>query len=190
MTPRTGSPHSRSPSGRATEAAFASRELSALNFVAIDFETATYAANSACSIGIVRVAGGEIVETAIHLIKPPSRQFSFTYIHGLTWRDVEAAEDFGLTWPKIAPMLEGADFLAAHNASFDRGVLQACCASYGIAVPPHPFRCTVEIARRAWNIRPTRLSDVCRELVIPLNHHEALSDALACAKIVLAAHGV
>lgn len=173
-----------------TEAAATACEPSALNFVAIDFETANTAANSACSIGIVKVVGGAIVETAVHLIKPPSRQFTFTYVHGLAWKDVEAAEDFGLLWPKIAPTLEGAAFLAAHNASFDRGVLRACCLSYGIAPPPHPFRCTVEIARRTWNIRPTRLSDVCRELVIPLNHHEALSDALACAKIVLAAHGV
>ena len=84
-------------------------------------------------------------------------------------------------------MFEGADFLAAHNASFDRGVLRACCARYGLDMPSQPFRCTVQIARRAWNIRPTKLSDVCRELVIPLNHHEALSDARACAQIVLAA---
>ena len=173
---------------RSAEAAPVSRDLKTLNFVAIDFETANYAANSACSVGIVKVAGGAIVETAVHLIKPPSRQFTFTSIHGLTWKDVETADDFGQLWPKVEPLLDGADFLAAHNAPFDRGVLRACCASYGIAVPAHPFRCTVEIARRAWNIRPTRLSDVCRELVIPLNHHEALSDALACAKIVLAAH--
>jgi DNA polymerase III epsilon subunit-like protein len=46
----------------------------------------------------------------------------------------------------------------------------------------------VQISRRAWNIRPTRLSDVCNALDIALNHHEALSDANACAQIVLAAH--
>ena len=44
------------------------------------------------------------------------------------------------------------------------------------------------MARRAWNIRPTKLSDVCRKLGIALNHHEALSDAMACAQIVLAAN--
>jgi DNA polymerase-3 subunit epsilon len=90
-------------------------------------------------------------------------------------------------WLRLEPLLEGADFIAAHNAPFDRGVLNACCARYGLAAPQIPFRCTVQLARQAWNIRPTKLSDVCRELAIPLNHHEALSDALACAKIVLAA---
>jgi DNA polymerase-3 subunit epsilon len=45
----------------------------------------------------------------------------------------------------------------------------------------------VQISRRVWNIHPTKLSDVCAKLRIALNHHEALSDAMACAKIVLAA---
>jgi DNA polymerase III subunit epsilon len=158
-----------------------------MNFVAIDFETATYAPNSACSVGLVKVVRGAIVETAVHLIRPPKREFAFTHIHGLTWRDVETAQDFGALWPKIESFLAGAKFLAAHNASFDRGVLAACCDHYGLALPALPFQCTVQIARRSWNLRPTKLPDVCRHLSIPLNHHEALSDARACAQIVLAA---
>lgn len=163
------------------------RPQAALDFVALDFETANTRADSACAIGLVKVSGGEIVERAVHLIRPPSRDFVFTWVHGLTWRDVERAEDFGQLWPKLAPLLEGAMFIAAHNASFDKGVLNACCATYGLAAPTLPFRCTVQLARRAWNIRPTKLSDVCRALDIALNHHEALSDAMACARIVLAA---
>jgi DNA polymerase III epsilon subunit-like protein len=42
--------------------------------------------------------------------------------------------------------------------------------------------------RREWSIYPTKLSDVCQQLGIALNHHEALSDAMACAQIVLAAN--
>jgi DNA polymerase-3 subunit epsilon len=158
-----------------------------MNFVAIDFETANYQADSACAVGLVKVGGGEIVDKAVHLIRPPTREFVFTYIHGLRWTDVAEADDFGALWPKLAPFLDGAEFLAAHNASFDKGVLHACCASYGIAAPSLPFRCTVQISRRAWSIYPTKLSDVCRKLEIALNHHEALSDAMACAQIVLAA---
>ncbi len=159
-----------------------------MNFVAIDFETANYQPNSACAVGLVKVVGGEIVDKAVHLIKPPTREFVFTYIHGLTWNDVAKSDDFGKLWPKLEPFLDGAEFLAAHNASFDKGVLRSCCESYGMAAPPLPFRCTVQISRRAWNIYPTKLSDVCRELKIALNHHEALSDAMACAQIVLAAY--
>src|SRR5271165_2180388 len=103
------------------------------DFVAIDFETATYRADSACSVGLVKVAGGRVVETAVHLIRPPTQEFRFTYIHGLTWRDVAAADDFGTLWPRISAFLDGATFLAAHNSSFDKGVLEACCAAYGLA---------------------------------------------------------
>ena len=157
------------------------------DFVAIDFETANFSRDSACAVGLVRVAGGRIVETAVHLIRPPTREFHFTYIHGLTWRDVAESEDFGALWPTIATFVDGAAFFAAHNASFDRSVLNACCARYGLARPSLPFRCTVQLSRQTWSIFPTKLSDVCRELGIALNHHEALSDATACAQIMLAA---
>ena len=159
-----------------------------MNFVAIDFETANHGRDSACAIGLVKVAKGEIVDTAVRLIRPPTRQFLFTHIHGLSWKDVAQAPDFGEVWASLAPLLDGAAFLAAHNAPFDKGVLHACCAAYGIAAPSLPFRCSVQIARRTWSIYPTKLSDVCRALDIDLNHHEALSDATACAKIFLAAN--
>ncbi len=154
-------------------------------FLALDFETASYSRDSACSIGLVRVEGGKIVAQEVHLIKPPTRDFVFTYIHGLSWKDVATSPDFGELWEKISPLFEGVSYLAAHNASFDSGVLKACCTRYGLALPPQPFLCTVELARAQWGIRPTKLSDVCRALQIELNHHEALSDALACAKIVI-----
>jgi len=172
----------RTPPVRAAKAA------QRLNFVAIDFETANHRPDSACAVGLVKVVDGEIVQTVVRLVRPPTRQFVFTWVHGLTWKHVETADDFGRLWPTLAPLLDGADFLAAHNASFDKGVLNACCAAYGLAAPALPFRCTVQLSRRVWNIRPTRLSDVCNALGIALNHHEALSDAMACAQIVLAAH--
>lgn len=158
-----------------------------MNFVAIDFETANYARNSACSVALVKVVGGKIVAKEAHYIKPPTREFVFTYIHGLKWAHVKDADEFGKLWPRLGSYLEGAEFFAAHNASFDKGVLEACCSSHGIRSPPLPFRCTVQIAREAWNIRPTKLPDVCRKLGIELNHHDALSDAMACAQIVIAA---
>ena len=110
-----------------------------MNFVAIDFETANYESDSACAVGLAKVVEGKIVERSAHLIKPPTREFVFTYIHGLRWKDVSKAADFGELWPVLEPFFEGAEFLAAHNASFDRGVLHACCASYGIVAPTLPF---------------------------------------------------
>jgi DNA polymerase-3 subunit epsilon len=157
------------------------------SFVAIDFETAAYSRSSACAIGMVHVRDQEIVEEKSLLIRPPGREFYFTHIHGLTWEHVRNEPSFGEHWEVIEEFIHRGDFLAAHNASFDRGVLGGCCETYAVANPVLPFLCTVQLARRQWDIRPTRLPDVCRYLGIDLKHHDAASDSRACAKIVIAA---
>lgn len=156
-------------------------------FAAIDFETADNGRDSACAVAIVRVEDGVVVERAAHLVRPPRSAFLFTHIHGIAWRDVRTAPTFADLWPRLRPLLDGVDFLAAHNAPFDRSVLQACCAAAAVRPPSAPFLCTVQVARRTWDIRPTRLPDVCARLGIPLRHHDAASDAEACARIVIAA---
>jgi DNA polymerase-3 subunit epsilon len=156
-------------------------------FVAIDFETADTGRDSACAVGLVRVEKGQIVRRECLYIRPPRREFQFTYIHGITWERVAGEPAFRELWPKIKPFFEGASFLAAHNASFDRSVLTACCQAARVVPPSLPFECTVKLARQVWSIRPTTLPDVCRRLKIGLRHHDALSDAEACAKIFLAA---
>jgi DNA polymerase III subunit epsilon len=158
-----------------------------MNLVAIDFETADNGPDSACAIGMVRVVDGEVVATQSHLIQPPRQDMRYTYIHGITWDDVCGEPVFADIWPKMKAFMEGADWLAAHNAGFDRRVLTACCDAAGFAPPEIPYLCTVKLARQAWDIRPTKLPDVCRYLVIPLRHHDHSSDAMACAKIVVAA---
>jgi DNA polymerase-3 subunit epsilon len=158
-----------------------------MDFVAIDFETADYGADSACAVGLVRVSNGKIVDTATHLIRPPRERFEFTYIHGITWQMVAEAPSFAEVWQQARPLLAGAQRLVAHNAPFDRAVLRACCSAAGFSMPRIPFACTVQLARRAWNIYPTKLPDVCRHLCIPLKHHDAASDARACAEIAIAA---
>jgi DNA polymerase-3 subunit epsilon len=156
-------------------------------FLAIDFETADTLPDSACSVGLVLVENGAIVREEVRLIRPPRRRMMFTHIHGLRWEDVEHAPHFGDVWPTIAPLFEGVEFLAAHNASFDKNVLAACCQTYGVTMPAIPFRCTVVLARQTWKAQPNNLKAVCQRLEIELNHHEALSDARACAQIVLRA---
>jgi len=158
-----------------------------VNFLAFDFETANHSRDSACSIGLVRVENGQIRHKAVHLIRPPTREFIFTDIHGLSWKDVEHAPTFGELWPEIRPCFEGVDFVAAHNVGFDRKVLMECCALYGITPPELNYLCTVDLSRKTWQLFPTKLPDVCRHLGIQLNHHEALSDAEACARIVISA---
>lgn len=156
-------------------------------FVAVDFETADRRRDSACALAIVRVEGMRVVASKYSLIRPPRRDFEFTGIHGISWRDVRDQSPFALVWRSMARLLDGAEFIAAHNAAFDSSVLHACCAEAGIAHVAPRFECTVALARKRWNLYPTRLPDVCRFLRVPLKHHDALSDATACARIEIAA---
>lgn len=152
-------------------------------FAAIDFETATTSPNSACALGVVLVEGGAIVLRRKWLIRPPSRRFEFTHVHGLGWSAVARAPAFGDVWPELVAAVGGARFLAAHNASFDRRVLRACCGLAGHAPPRVPFVCTLALARRELGIGA--LDRVAAHLGIPLRHHDPLSDAEACARIAL-----
>ena len=160
--------------------------ISEQTFVAIDFETADRGADSACAVGLVRVERLHVVRREKVLIRPPRPRVWFTQVHGITWPMVADAPLFGDVWPGLSALLDGAAFLAAHNAPFDRGVLVACCRRAKLPVPTLPFKCTVQVARKTWGCRPANLPSVCRRLGIPLVHHDPLSDAEASARIVIA----
>lgn len=113
-------------------------------FVAIDFETANYDPTSACGVGVARVQDGRVVLVTSRLIRPPMNDFHFDELHGIACRAVASAPDFGIVWSSLAPELEDAGFLAAHNASFDRSVLEACCLMAGLASPKLPFVCSMQ----------------------------------------------
>ena len=128
------------------------------SFVAIDFETADTGRDSACAVALIRVDGATITRRETRLIRPPRPSFQFTHIHGIRWVDVQSEPSFAQVWPELEPVLDGASFLVAHNASFDHGVLRACCYEADLQPPALPFACTMRLARQAWGLRPTRLS--------------------------------
>ena len=156
-------------------------------FVALDFETANSDRSTVCALGLVRVESGRIVERVGTLVRPMTRRFSNRRFHGIGARDVEDAPTLSEIWPALAPLFRGAAFIAAHAAQFERSVLRACREAHDIELPPIELLCTVMLARRAWGVRPTRLPDVAKHLGLDLEHHDALSDARACAGIVIAA---
>jgi DNA polymerase-3 subunit epsilon len=159
----------------------------ASTFVAIDFETADHIPDSACAVGLICVSGIKIVNRKYYLIRPPRPSFFFTPVHGITWEHVQRQPTFEVLWPRIRKLFLGADFIASHNASFDRRVLESCCRAAKVETPGIRFVCTMKLARRVWDIRPTSLSIVSRYLGMPVTHHDALSDAEACAGTVIAA---
>lgn len=157
------------------------------SFTAFDFETANQQGYSACQLGIAVVENEQITLQKSWLIKPPTKVFTFSDLHGITYKMVKDSPAFCDIWQEVRPYLEG-QIVAAHNAEFDLNVLQETLAYYQLATPELYFIDSLAVARSAWpKLRNHRLSTVADYLNIGLNHHEALSDAIACAEIVLQA---
>ncbi|WP_421919166.1 exonuclease domain-containing protein [Marinifilum sp.] len=160
-----------------------------MNFTAIDFETANGKRNSACSLGLVRVENGAIVESKEWLIAPPEMYFHpiNVSIHGISEDDVADQPSFNYIWDEVEDFFYG-NMIIAHNASFDISVLRACLQTYGISNPDFDYMCTVQISRNLWPNMPNhKLNTLAHIFDIPLKHHDALEDTLACAKIAIKA---
>ncbi|CCG09422.1 3'-5' exonuclease [Pararhodospirillum photometricum] len=164
-------------------------EVGAVSAIAIDFETASTSRASACAVGLAWVANDRVVHTAHRLIRPPELRFDpfAISIHGIRPEMVVDKPEFPEIWREIAPHLGGA-LLLAHNAAFDMSVLRAILEVYGLPRPTVRSLCTVKVARHVWPALPHhRLPDVAGHLGIRLHHHNAASDAGACAEIALSA---
>ena len=157
-------------------------------WVAIDFETATGDATSACALGLAVVERGVVRETRSWLIQPPANEYHWfcMRVHGITPEDTAQSPEFDEVWPEIAPYIESGRLLA-HNAPFDGRVLRALLVKFELPKPKAALVCTVDMSRAALShLSDHKLGTVCEACGIPLNHHEAESDAYACARVALA----
>ena len=148
------------------------------NFTAIDFETAHGKRWSICLVGIVRVENGTIKEQLSVLVQPPNNFYwnSFIDIHGITPEQTAKAQTFDKVWKQIEPFIKDQNLVAHNGFSFDFHCLNQTLEYYGIAVPEYFKYCT-------YKIFGDNLASLCRKHCIPLNHHDALSDAMACATL-------
>jgi DNA polymerase-3 subunit epsilon len=148
-------------------------------FTAIDFETAQPARSSICQVGLVRVVAGELTSELSLLVQPPENAYSYfnTGVHGLTGADTCNAPFFNTIWSQISGFIEGCT-VVAHNGAFDFSCLRKTLDFYGMPEPSYEPQCTYKIYKKKLNI-------LCQAFDIPLNHHDALSDAKACAALYM-----
>ena len=144
------------------------------DFAAIDFETANREPSSVCSVGLVVVRGGEVVDRFYSLIRPEPEYYCYwnTRVHGLTREDTAEA-----------PLP-----LVAHNSSFDERCLRAVFRTYCMDYPDYTFHCTCIASRRVFGpeLPDHQLQTVAARCGFDLTrHHHALADAEACAAIAL-----
>lgn len=127
------------------------------DFAAIDFETANEQPSSVCSVGIVVVSGGKVVDSFYSLIHPEPEYYQWfcQRVHGLGPWDTDEAPVFPHVWEKIAPMIEGLPLAASRR-------------HFGCGLPNHQLQTVA--AACGYDLQ---------------RHHHALADAEACAHIAL-----
>lgn len=148
-------------------------------FTAIDFETAQGYRWSICQVGLVRVENGIITKELDILVQPPDNYYywtNFTTIHGISAKDTRQSPTFKQVWHQIEPYIKNQNVIAHNGFGFDFPVLSKTLEYYNIPTPDYNKFCTYKIYK-------SNLANLCQEHNIPLNHHDALSDARACAEL-------
>ncbi|MDD3875226.1 MAG: 3'-5' exonuclease [Bacteroidales bacterium] len=150
------------------------------SFTAIDFETAHPQGWSICQVGLVRFEQGVITKEMSILVQPPDNYYwyKFIEIHGITPHDTLSAPTFDKIWPLIDPFITGQVVVAHNGLSFDFPVLSKTLAYYGMQAPEYTKHDTYRIFKQ-------NLKSLCQFHNIPLHHHDALSDAKACAELYI-----
>lgn len=164
-----------------------------LDFTAIDFETANNSAASACSVGLVKVRDGRVVDSAYWLIKPPLGHDDFlewnVRIHGIMAVDVADAPLWSEQLHDLQSFAEN-DTLVAHNAGFDMGVIAAACTASYVPTPSFDYLCSLQVARKTYHLDSYKLPVAAMAAGFEdFAHHNALADAQACAAIIVHAAG-
>ena len=157
-----------------------------MKVAAIDFETANAQRNSACALGVTLIDNLQIIETNYWLFKPiGSFDYMNVMVHGITEDDVYNKPTMQQIWPEIHSYLAGRTIIA-HNAAFDLSVLRKTLESYDLEKPTATYSCTMRMAKNLWPQHHNHKVDtLCRHFGFKLDHHNAASDALACARLGL-----
>ena len=159
------------------------------SFAAIDFELATGVRNSVCSVGIVVVEKGIIVDEYYSLVQPPKNKYHWgnSRVTKIYAKDTKDAPNFLDIYPEIKKRLKGKK-MVAHNEGFDRNVLQVVMEYYELKYSelklPKKWKDTVVIFQEK-GTESAKLNNLCKEYDIEIKHHNALSDARATALLYL-----
>jgi DNA polymerase III subunit epsilon len=161
-----------------------------MNFVSLDFETATAKRHSPCELGLTWVRDGRVSDTRAWLIQPPDNHYDLfnSELHGIIADFTSSAPTFAALWPEVKELI-GSSVIVAHNASFDRSVLNNSLTHHQLLDTgiDNSWICTYKLAKHLIPGLPNyQLSTLCEALGINAHlHHRASGDSQAAAQLLL-----
>jgi DNA polymerase III subunit epsilon len=167
--------------------------IDALEFTVVDVETTGWQPGEAhiTDIGAVRVRHGRVLAHFSALVNPGTQiPAEISALTGITDAMARRAPAIGAVMPRFLDFAAGS-ILAAHNAAFDIGFLQAGAAACGLAWPDFAVLDTVPLARlvlgedEVTDRKLGTLAAFFRARTLPC--HRALPDALATVEVL---HGL
>lgn len=162
------------------------RKLNDARFIVFDVETPNRYNDRISAFGITVVENQSVTGRVFSYVNPQTFFDPFnTKLTGISESTVATAPSFPELWRKIEPIMSGG-ILVAHNALFDLGVLKKCLDDYGIAWKKEvEYCCTVQMGRKLLPDMRHGLNAMCDYYGIELDHHQAKSDSMAAAMILL-----
>lgn len=157
-----------------------------MDFIAVDFETPNWKNDSICAMGITLVENSKVVFNREILVNPHARFDARNIeVHGISRDDVQGCPSFAEIWEEYYLYFNHYP-VVMHNATFDKNVLEKAAKREHISLPPIDYYCTMALCKANYKFEHYNLPSVCDEFGITLeNHHNAASDSLATAKIML-----
>lgn len=160
-----------------------------MEFIAIDVETANPDMGSICQIGLVKFAGGEIVEEWSTLVDPEDYFDEVNIsIHGIEPQMVEGQPKLPQIADHLRSILEKT--VSVCHTHFDRIALGRAYGKYNLNPIVTSWLDSARVVRRTWADLAWRgygLANVCEKIGYKFQHHDALEDARAAGFVLLAA---
>lgn len=156
------------------------------SYIALDVETANADWASICQVGVAEFGPDGVVRTWKSLVDPEDYFDGMNVsIHGIDEATVQGAPRFPDVVEKIREFC-GAH-IVVHHMPFDRVALARACERYSLPALDSRWLDSARVARRAWERFSQRgygLRSLASELGISLEHHDALSDAIASGMVL------
>lgn len=141
-------------------------------------------------LSIVAVDGTVLLNQLVRPVRPIP--IDAMLIHGITNEHVADAPRWGDVLEMARPILQDR-VVVAYNSSFDRGMVEQCCAAATVELPSLHWECAMRayaayrkdprLPSQGYRWRPLHEAADWFRLSIPT--HRALADAMACRGVVL-----